>query len=270
MTCAACSRAVERTVKKVEGVSEGSVNLATEKLNVTFDENKTNLDIIIAAIEKAGYKAGVESTSATLKIGGMTCAACSKAVERNVRKLDGVVEGNVNLATEKLTVIYEPSKLRLSDIKAAIVKAGYKVIEEETTVDQDKENKEKEIKNLWNRFLVSAIFTVPLLFISMAHMLGYMLPEFFDPMKNPMNFAVSQLILVIPVIIAGSKFFKVGFKTLFMRSPNMDSLIMVAVFGARPISFLIASEVLPLVTDSKYFPRVIKVKIVAADSKYNS
>ncbi|MPM44983.1 hypothetical protein SDC9_91668 [bioreactor metagenome] len=91
------------------------------------------------------------------------------------------------------------------------MKAGYKASEEETTVDKDKENKEREIKNLWKRFLVSAAFTLPLLYISMAHMLGYMLPEFFDPMKNPINFAMSQLILVIPVMIAGWKFFKVGF-----------------------------------------------------------
>jgi len=221
-----------------------------------------------------------------LKIGGMTCAACSKAVERNVRKLDGVVEGNVNLATEKLTVIYEPSKLRLSDIKAAVVKAGYKVIEEETTVDQDKENKEKEIKNLWNRFLVSAIFTVPLLFISMAHMLGYMLPEFFDPMKNPMNFAVSQLILVIPVIIAGSKFFKVGFKTLFMRSPNMDSLISIGTWAAflyglfavyqiyngnvdyaYELYFESAATILTLITLGKYLESVTKGKTSEAIKK---
>ena len=82
--------------------------------------------------------------SKTLKIEGMTCAACAKAVERVSKKLDGVNEANVNFATEKLTVSFEPSKVRVSDIKKAIEKAGYKASEEETTVDEDKEKKKKK------------------------------------------------------------------------------------------------------------------------------
>ncbi|MTK14041.1 MAG: copper ion binding protein, partial [Clostridiaceae bacterium] len=186
MTCAACSKAVERVSKKLDGVTEASVNLATEKLNINFDESKVNIQDIQAAIEKAGYKALMEATNKTLKIEGMTCAACSKAVERVAKKLDGVLEANVNLATEKLNVSFEPSKVKLSDIKKAIEKAGYKALEEESTVDTDKEKKEKEIKALWNRFLVSAIFAVPLLIIAMGPMigekLGYMLPPVIDPM----------------------------------------------------------------------------------------
>ena len=102
----------------------------------------------------------------------MTCAACAKAIERVTKKLDGVIESNVNFATEKLNIIYEPSKVRISDIKKAVEKAGYKVLEEETTVDADKEKKEKEIKLLWNKFIISVIFTVPLLVISMGHMVA--------------------------------------------------------------------------------------------------
>ena len=103
----------------------------------------------------------------------MTCAACAKAVERVTRKLDGVTESNVNLATEKLTINYEPDKVRLSDIRKAIEKAGYKAIEEVVTVDSDKEKKkERDIKTLWKKFIVAAIFTVPLLYISMGHMVG--------------------------------------------------------------------------------------------------
>lgn len=207
-------------------------------------------------------------------------------MESAVRKLDGVVEGSVNLATEKLTVAYEPSKLRVSDIKAAIVKAGYKASEEETSVDKDKENKEREIKNLWNRFLISAVFTLPLLYISMAHMLGYMLPEFFDPMRNPINFAISQLILVIPVMIAGWKFFRVGFKSLIMRSPNMDSLISIGtwaafLFGlfaiyqilngnvdyAYELYFESGATILTLITLGKYLESVTKGKTSEAIKK---
>ena len=105
-------------------------------------------------------------TVKTLTAEAMTCASCSAAVERVTRKLDGVAESKVNLATEKLTISYDPSKLRLSDIKSAIEKAGYRAKEEEG-VDLDKEKKEKEIKGLWRRFITSAIY-LPLLYIAMA------------------------------------------------------------------------------------------------------
>src|SRR5690606_34807923 len=115
-------------------------------------------------------------------------------------------------------------------------KAGYKAIEEETSVDADKERKEKEIKSLWNRFIISAIFTVPLLYMAMGHMfgeaLGIMLPEIIDPMMNPWNFAITQLILVTPPMIVGYKYFTVGFKSLFKGSPNMDSLIAIGTSAA--------------------------------------
>jgi Cu+-exporting ATPase len=286
MTCAACAKAVERATKKVEGVSEANVNIATEKLNVTFDEGKSDLEKIKAAIEKAGYKAVSEATNATLKIEGMTCAACSKAVERAVRKLDGIALANVNLATEKLSVSFEPSTLTIADIKKAVVKAGYKASETETTVDKDKERKEKEIKNLWRRFIVSVIFTVPLLVITMGHMLGYMLPEFIDPMINPINYGVIQVVLVVPVMLAGKKFFQVGFKSLIMRSPNMDSLISMGSWAAflygifaiyqifignvdyvYDLYFESAATILTLITLGKYLESVTKGKTSEAIKK---
>ena len=208
MTCSACAKAVERTSKKVQGVSEASVNFATEKLNVSFDETVVSVSDIQAAIEKAGYKAIIEARNKTLKIEGMTCSACAKAVERVTKKLDGVIDSNVNFATEKLSISYESSKIRVSDIKKAIEKAGYKAFEEETTnIDEDKEKKEKEINLLWKKFIISLIFTIPLLVISMGHMVGekfgYSLPKFIDPMSSPRVFAIVQLLLVIPVMIAG-------------------------------------------------------------------
>ncbi len=236
MTCAACAKAVERASKKLQGVIEANVNFATEKLNISFDETKVSISDIQAAIEKAGYKAVIESSSKTLKIEGMTCAACAKTIERVTKKLDGVMESNVNFATEKLNISYDPLKVRISDIKKAVEKAGYKAVEEETTVDADKERKEREIKTLWKKFVISAIFTVPLLVITMGHMfgepLGFHLPDIIDPMKNSRNFGMIQLILVLPVIVAGYKFFTVGFKSLFKGSPNMDSLIAIGTSAA--------------------------------------
>ncbi|MCE5220534.1 MAG: heavy metal translocating P-type ATPase [Clostridium sp.] len=287
MTCAACAKAVERAAKKLDGVTDANVNIATEKLSITFDEGKSDLEKIKAAIEKAGYKAINEATNATLRIEGMTCAACSKAVERAVKKLNGIVEANVNLATEKLSVSFEPSIVTISEIKKAVDKAGYNATSEvEATVDKDKERKEKEIKNLWRRFLVSVIFTVPLLVITMGHMLGYMLPEFIDPMINPINYGIIQVILVVPVMLAGKRFFQVGFKSLIMRSPNMDSLISIGSSAAflygifaiyqilignlnyvYDLYFESAATILTLITLGKYLESVTKGKTSEAIKK---
>ncbi|WP_081316963.1 heavy metal translocating P-type ATPase [Clostridium tyrobutyricum] len=290
MTCAACAKAVERASKKLQGVTEANVNFATEKLNINFDETKVSLGDIQTAIEKAGYKAIVESSAKTLKIQGMTCAACAKTIERVTKKLDGVMESNVNFATEKLNISYDPLKVRISDIKKAVEKAGYKAVEEETTVDADKERKEREIKTLWKKFVISAIFTVPLLVITMGHMfgepLGFHLPDIIDPMKNSRNFGMIQLILVLPVIVAGYKFFTVGFKSLFKGSPNMDSLIaigtsaaflygvfaIIQIYGgnvdyAYDLYFEAAGVIITLILLGKYLEAVTKGKTSEAIKK---
>lgn len=229
MTCAACAKAVERVSKKLPGVAEANVNFATEKLNITFDDSQVSIPDIQTAIEKAGYKAIIESKKKTLKIEGMTCAACAKNIERVTKKLDGVIESEVNYATEKLNISYDSSKVRISEIKKVIEKSGYKALEEETSVDTDKERKEKEIKLLWKKFILAAIFTLPLLVITMGHMfgkyIGFTLPQIIDPMINPRTFAIVQIVLCVPVMVAGYKFFTIGFKSLIRRSPNMDSLI---------------------------------------------
>lgn len=286
MTCTACAKAVERATKKLDGVSDSNVNYATEKLSIHFDDSKVSVENIQAAVEKAGYKAVSEAVGKTLKIEGMTCAACAKAVERAARKVNGVLEANVNLATEKLTLQYEPSMVRVSDIKSAVSKAGYKALDEETTVDHDKERKEKEIKTLWVKFIISAIFTVPLLTLAMGHMLGLQFPMAIDPMMNPKTYAIIQLLLVIPVIIAGNRFYRVGFKTLIKRSPNMDSLIAIGTSAAviygiyaiiqiflgnsemvKDLYFESAGVIITLITLGKYLEAVSKGKTSEAIKK---
>ena len=288
MTCAACAKAVERVTRKLDGVAESNVNFATEKLSITFDSTKVTLSAIQGAIEKAGYKAVIESTNKTLKIEGMTCAACAKAVERVTRKLDGVIESNVNFATENLSITFEASKVRVSDIKRVIEKAGYKVSEEESTVDLDKEKKEKEIKGLWNRFIISAIFAAPLLLVAMVPMivekLGYTLPTVIDPMLHHRTYAIIQLALVMPIIITGRKYFIVGFKSLLKRSPNMDSLIAIGTSAAffyglfavyeifagnvdYEMYFESAGVILTLITLGKYLEAVAKGKTSEAIKK---
>lgn len=235
MTCASCANAVERVTRKLDGVEESNVNLATERLSINYDEATVSEDDIKAAVEKAGYKTVSNNVTRTMTVEGMTCASCANAVERATRKIDGVAESNVNLATEKLTISYNPEAVNVSHIKNAVEKAGYKAVDEEISVDAvdtDKEKKENEIKSMWNRFIISAIFTIPLLYISMGHMMGAPLPEFLDPMHNALTFALVQLILTVPVMIAGKKFYTIGSKTLLKGNPNMDSLIAVSTTAA--------------------------------------
>ncbi|HWR61059.1 MAG TPA: heavy metal translocating P-type ATPase [Clostridia bacterium] len=229
MTCAACAKAVERAVKKLDGTAEANVNIATDKLALTYDETKLKPADIMNAIAKAGYEAAAEKSTkeVNIPIQGMTCAACAKAIERAVGKLNGVETVSVNLATEKANIHYDPDRLRLSEIKQAIAKTGYKALEIENNnqVDEDKLRKEKEIRTLWTKFTVSAVFAVPLLYIAMGAMLGWPLPKALDPMDYPLFYALVEIFLTIPVVIAGYRFYTVGFKAILHRSPNMDSLI---------------------------------------------
>ncbi|MDR0314168.1 MAG: cation transporter, partial [Treponema sp.] len=176
----------------------------------------------------------------TLSIGGMTCAACSARVERAIRKLEGIESASVNLATEKATVAYDPRALRLSTIKEAITKAGYQVIDiSKKTVDEDKIRKEKEIKTLKTKFIVAASLGLPLLYIAMAPMVSWAnlpFPSALNPMRNSLAYALVQVALIIPIIIAGYRFYTVGFKNLLLRSPNMDSLIAVGTTAAVAFS----------------------------------
>lgn len=237
MHCASCANAVEKSINKLEGVTSASVNIATEKLTVEFDEKKMNIDTIKNAVVNAGYGVKEEAKSnkqILLPIAGMTCASCAKSVERAIAAIEGVADVSVNIATEKARVIYDPSKTRISEIKNAVDQAGYKALELETVneADSDKIDKDKARNNLWVRFLVAVIFTAPLFYISMGHMVGLPVPDIINPDLNPLNFALAQLILVIPSMISGYRFYTVGFSRLFKREPNMDSLIAVGTGAA--------------------------------------
>jgi len=224
MTCASCVQTVEKATKKLPGVQESSVNLATEKLNISFDDNIVSVSDIQAAVDKSGYKALTDTEQKTFAVTGMTCASCVQTIEKATSKLDGVIESNVNLATEKMAVTYDPAVVSVSDIIQAVSKSGYEA-HEDTEVTNSTDKKEKNIKSMWTRFFWSTIFTIPLFYISMGHLIGLPLPGIINPTVNPESFSLVQLILTLPVVILGRKFYTVGFKTLFRGHPNMDSLI---------------------------------------------
>lgn len=171
-------------------------------------------------------------------ITGMTCASCSAAVERVTRKMEGVQESNVNLATNKMTITYDESKVSPEDIIGRVEKAGFgAALEQIKEKEQEKEEKleqEEAQHKILQRVIGSIIFAVPLLYISMGHMLPFELPlpRILSMEENPFNYALAQLLLTVVVLIFGRKFYIVGFKTLFHGHPNMDSLVAIGTGSA--------------------------------------
>ncbi len=286
MHCASCARYVENASSVVEGVKSSNVNLATEKMTVVYDEKVVSMADIALAVKKAGYEVvqDLEVEKKLLQIEGMTCASCAKAVEKVTTRLNGVKEATVNLAQETLNVSYDSSKIALNDIINAIQKAGYGA--QQKTLDEQAQKQNLATLKLRKRFLFSLIFTVPLLYISMGSMIGLPLPKFLSLEQNPLNFALIQLLLTLPVVGVGYRFYSVGFKALFRRQPNMDSLIAIGtssafLYGVFSVIMIIlgkhenahnlyfesAAVILTLITLGKYLETVSKGKTSEAIKK---
>ncbi|MDR3020563.1 MAG: heavy metal translocating P-type ATPase, partial [Treponema sp.] len=182
-------------------------------------------------------------TNYVFNIQGMSCASCAGRIEKALCEINGIEKVSVNIASEKAAVTYDPQKVRERAIREAVGKAGYSVIE----IPQDDTDKQKEIRALWVKLIVSSAFALPLLYIAMAPMIPARLPfpSFIDIDNYPLRFALTQLILTLPIIGAGNRFYTAGFKAFFKRSPDMDSLIAIGTSAAVVYSiynlFLIAA-----------------------------
>ena len=226
MTCANCVAAVERNSKKVAGVTNASVNYASEKVTFTFDpalvDAKEATTAVIAKVERAGYK--VPTANLDLLLLGMTCANCASNIERALNKVDGVLEATVNYANEKATVHYASGVVTRADLVAAVRKAGYDVVESADGADlQDAEAaaREAEIRHQWTRLIVGAIFTLPLFLFSMSRDFGLVghwahatwVNWLFLALASPVQFYV------------GWDYYVGGYKSLRNGSANMDVLV---------------------------------------------
>lgn len=235
MTCAACSAAVEKAAKKLPGIEIAAVNLMTNQLTIHYEDAPPSEAEIIKAVEKAGYAAKPhrDEKEVVIPVDGMTCASCSAAVERTLKKLPGVMSVSVNLATNKAAVKYDGNLLRLSEIKKAIEKAGYTPKEiERQSPEALLDDQQKAMARQWWRFRIAIGFAAALFYLAMGHMLGWPIPEALHPMHQPLRFALTQVVLLIPIVAAGYKFYTVGFRTLLSGHPNMDSLIAVGTTAA--------------------------------------
>jgi Cu+-exporting ATPase len=241
MTCANCALTIERSLGKVEGVSQARVNLASEKAVVTYDPQSVGGEGLVDSIRDAGYDVVVAKVE--LPITGMTCANCAQNIERALGKLDGVLKVNVNLASEKASVEYIPSLVSLQALKRAVEDAGYGVIELAEGMeaeDVEAQAREEEIRRQRRLLIVGLIFTIPTFLLSMGTDLG-LLPDF----------ALRKYILLIlatPVqFYVGWQFYRGTYKSLKQWSAGMDTLIAMgssaAYFYSLAATFFIGGHV---------------------------
>ena len=250
MTCANCVASVERNAKKIEGVTEAVVNFASEKVTVSYDEAANGNELVTAVIDrvqKAGFN--IPTAEITLPILGMTCANCVANVERSLKKVDGVLEANVNYANEKALVRYAPGAVTRAELVAAVRRGGYDVVEpkagEETAEPEDVEAaaREAEIRHQYHRLFVGALFTIPLFVISMG--------RDFDLIGQWAHGTwVNWLLLALATPVqfyVGWDYYTGAYKSLRNGSANMDVLV---VLGTSVAYFYSIAVIIALAFDS--------------------
>src|SRR5829696_2372496 len=222
MSCASCVRRVERALSKQEGVTEASVNFAAEKATVSYEPATTSPHALIRAIQDAGYGADVREM--TFGVTGMTCASCVGRVEQALKKVPGVLEASVNLASEKATVEYLASAVELRDLEKAVEGAGYGVVREESSVE---DTRGREHEKLRADLLLAAGLTTLILVGSLPMIFGFMLPV-------PLWWLnLGLLLLATPVQFwAGRRFYRGAWGALKHGQANMNTLVVMGTSAA--------------------------------------
>lgn len=184
----------------------------------------------------------------TYTIEGMSCAACSSAVERVTRKLDGVYNSNVNLMTAKMDIEYDESRVNEEAIIRKIEKAGFhaRLDVDTSSIEEEEAKKQEDLKSHKNRLILAILFCIPLLYISMGHMVPFPLPvpTIIGMHDNPIGYALIQLILTIPILYVGRGFYTRGFHALLKKNPNMDSLVAIGTSSAFLYSLVMTGLIL--------------------------
>jgi len=221
MTCASCARTVERGLKRLDGVEEVTVNVATDRAAVTFDPTALNVTDLVGRVRESGYD--VDARRVILPIGGMTCAACVRHVERALGKVEGVTTVAVNLATERATVEYLPSVATVDAMREAVHNAGYEVLDEAAQPAAGEEAVDPEAAKMAaarRRMVVAWAFTGPIVVIMLLHMVwGIAWPSM-------MAVEVALMALALPVLAwPGRPTFRSAWSSVTHGSANMDVLI---------------------------------------------
>ena len=236
MHCAACSSRLERAVSLMEGVHSASVNLATEKMQVSWNPARTSAKQIVQQVQNTGFRTELPTETAriNLEIKGMSCSACSARVQKTLVNLSGVQEAEVNLATGKARVFIDPGEIGVRDLQQAVQNIGFQarpLVEEDIGLSQDQKMADR-LQSLRNRLFFSLCLVLPLMVVAMGEMVGLRLPGFLSPVHSPLNFALIQFALTMPIVILNREFYFQGIKALRYLAPNMDSLIAVGTGAA--------------------------------------
>ena len=223
MHCAACAQTIEKALLKSEGVDKAAVNFATETAYIEYDDNKLQEKNLSEIIKETGYNVAEGPQRMTLRISGMTCASCAQTIENALRKKKGIKEANVNLATEKATILFNPIETNFEEIKNIVKDAGYEVLGRE---DQRVRFEEEEARELQafstarRRVLIAWTLTIP----SMVWMIPEML--FGISWPNSVIFNLGMIALATPVLFyPGWTTYKSAAKAVTHLTANMDVLI---------------------------------------------
>ena len=249
MTCANCVATVERSLKKLDGVSTAVVNLSSERATVEFDPHKLALPQIISRVERAGY--GIASGEADLLIKRLADDNDARRLEKTLVKLEGVLEASVNLTSERARVKYIPTLVSQAEIRQAIARSGFEAVETGGEAeDVEAQARQREIDEQFRLLVIGLIFTVPLFLLSMGMDLGLLPPFFYDTngvamagMRTPQPwFNWLLLALATPVqFYVGKQYYIGAYKSLRNRTANMDVLIVMgssaAYFYSLPVTF---------------------------------
>ena len=276
MSCAACALRIEEGLKKLDGVLTANVNLALERADIVYDEEKLSETALNSLITGLGY--GVVQEKANINITGMSCAACAIHIEDSLNKLPGINLATVNLATNKATVEYNPQEVSISEVISVIKNLGYEgELSSEKPEDQEKKLREQEIKKQKVRLMISAAFSLPLMIIMAFHMSGIYLPAFL--MSDWL-----QLLLATPVQFgAGYQFYRDAYYALRAKSANMSVLVALgttaayvyslasmfwgAELGITGVYFETSAIIITLIILGKYLEAIAKGKTSEAIKK---
>jgi len=239
MHCSSCVLTIENSLKKVEGVYDAKVNFASEKAHIEYNPNKVTRDELEKAIFRTGYKPIRKEwvvSALNLKVIGMDNPHCLSIVDGALRSLPGIIKKELYV-NERARIQFDTSLLTKDRIKETIKALGYTPIEEEeVTADIEKEAREREIRSLRVKFLISLGLSVPLLYLAMGHHLGLPVSNFILR-----NMALIQLLLTSPIIIAGYQFYTKGFTSVIKtRTANMDTLVALGTGTAYAYSLFVS------------------------------
>ncbi len=232
MSCSSCANNIEKKLNSLGGIISSNINIATEKGQVEYDETKIQVKAILKAVEDVGYGAMLESDEkaekVTLKIKGMTCTACANKVEKTLSKIEGITSANVNFPAEKVTIEYDPKKVRLIEMQKKVSGLGYELNldeEDDDGVDEDEIKMQKAKKKM----MISVVLESIIMILMIIHMFVIRIP----------GYLAIVAILAFPIVLGTGLYVHIAaFKSFKNKSLNMDTLVMLGSLPPYLIGFL--------------------------------